>query len=89
MKTPLADAWKSFAAEVLDPGNAGVNQRLWMKRAFYGGATALYAAVMTGLTPSAESTPEAESTREDEDLLLSIHHEIMKFKDEEFKGEGA
>jgi hypothetical protein len=60
MKKPQArqiieTEWRNFAEAVL-PVNASTVQHVEMRRAFYAGAVALFAALVTGMDPGDEPT---------------------------------
>src|SRR4051812_20607360 len=71
-QTPVAEAWSAFEKMVL-PANASRDQRVWMKRAFYGGAGSLLAFIMNGVSPGPDCQPG------DEDFITAIHQEIIDY----------
>jgi len=70
MKT-IASEWEAFSRCI--PSGAPEVQRNEMRRAFYGGCTAMFALLVTQVTPGDEV---AEA---DMDMMHSIHNEIKKF----------
>jgi hypothetical protein len=51
----LDAAWRSYLKMVM-PANAGANQVVETRRAFYAGAAAFYSSIMLMLDPGAEAT---------------------------------
>jgi len=65
--------WRSYLRSVM-PANAGANQVVETRRAFYAGAAALYFSIMTGLDGGTEETPG------DMEMIASIARELQEFR---------
>jgi hypothetical protein len=54
----LASNWAHFSREILDPVQAGVTQRVEMRRAFYAGAASMWALMFEAMEPEDEEVCE-------------------------------
>lgn len=75
----LETEWMTFRNAVI-PRDAGSAQLQDMRRAFYGGAWALYSLMMNSLDPGTEDTPK------DVELMAKLDAEMREFRDRVVKG---
>lgn len=68
-RTLIADEWRRFSSAVLSP-TASEIRRTEMRRAFYAGASTLFSAVITKLSPGSET--QASDIDMLEDLLAEF-----------------
>lgn len=69
----VAEEWNDFAHHILSDPEIGPEQRREMRRAFYGGASALYFCIMRGLSSG------EEATEGDASFLTQIFRELQAF----------
>ena len=75
----LETEWMTYRNKVL-PKNAGEVQITESRRAFFGGAWAIYALMMNALEEGTEATPA------DVRLMEKLHNEMVEFHNRMVKG---
>ncbi len=69
----IKDAWESYVKEVL-PADCGTTQFIETRRAFYGGARAMFSALFKGLASGGD-----EMTPADEAFIIGLENELNQF----------